>query len=336
MKPAIFSALPGIETPVGEVRRALAAVWDAEPEATAKGEPTEFRASQMNLVVHFGLDTAVPQANAGFATALEFSRRYPCRIIALCPSPEGEGGELAAKIFCECYIGASRDDMTCTEAIILTYPLEQRAYLEDQASILLESDLPVFYWPQHINRASRLVDYGFFLRASQRIVIDRAIEKPDVADFPWPRPEVVHDLAWGRILPLRQAMGHFLSYIAPARLVRGLRRIELRHRPAFAAEGRALVRWMEHGVDACRREAKPAPEGTRDPADIIVRSPDEQLAGSIAVVWSYEDGGRLIFNFDFEHHTAVLESTLDDEPNRVGASIQLLPPARALAEVLFF
>jgi hypothetical protein len=331
MSATVFETLPGVETPVADLRAALAAVWDSEPDAAGgRDEPSEFRASQMNLVVHFGLDATPEQARAGFDSALAFSRRYPCRIIALCPRAEGGGLEVAAKIFCECYVGSSHDDMTCTEAIVLTYPLEQRAYLEDQASILIESDLPIFYWPQHINRASRLGDYHYFLKYSQRIVIDTAVEKPEVGSYAWPRPEIVRDLAWGRVLPVRQSMGHFLSYITPARLVQDLRRIEVRHRPEFAAEVRALEQWMRHGVAGC------SPGAAAPPAVEFDSRPDQQLAGSLDVKWTYGGRGGLVFNFDFACGTAVLESTLDCEPNRVGAAVHLLPPERALAEVLFF
>jgi hypothetical protein len=331
----IFETLPGVETPVADLRQALAEVWD-EPDAKngaagkGKSEPSEFRASQMNLVLHFGLDATSEQARAGFDSALAFSRRYPCRIIALCPRAEGGGLDVAAKIFCECYVGSSPHDMTCTEAIILSYPLEQRAHLEDQASILIESDLPVFYWPQRINRASRLGDYRYFLKHSQRIVIDTAIEKPDVPAFAWPRPEIVRDLAWGRILPVRQSVGHFLSYIAPARLVRDLRRIELRHRPEFAAEARALAEWMTRGLARC------AAEGAKTDAVSVDLRADAQAAESVAVTWVYAGKERLVFKFDFTTGAATLESTLDCEPNRVGATVRLLSPEKALAEVLFF
>lgn len=336
MNSAVFATLPGIETPVGDLRRALAELWDPEPEPAgmrgAGRTPTEFRASQMNLVLHFGLDTQPQQAVAGFETALAFSRRYPCRIIALCPRAPGGGGDSAAKIFSDCYIGSSGRDKTCTEAIIFTYPLEQRVYLEDQASILLESDLPLFYWPQYINRASRLGDYRQFLERSQRIVIDSAVEKPDVREFAWPRPEVVHDLAWGRILPVRQSMGHFLSYIPPGRLVQGLERIELRHRPEFASEAGALARWIARGLAGCAPR-----ESSQRPGTGVKLRADGGLEESLAVAWTYGDAaGRLDFRFDFARGTSRLESTLDCETNHVSATIRLLPPDRALAEVLFF
>lgn len=330
MSSAVYDALPGVETPVPDLLSALAAVWDADPGSTGpRGEPSGFRASQMNLVLHFGLDATPAQARSAFETAIEFSRRYPCRIIALCPRTSG-GGDLAAKIFCECFLGASAGDLTCTEAIILSYPLEQRAYVENQASILLESDLPVFYWPQRINRASRLGDYRYMLQRSQRIVIDSAIENAAMLRFAWPRPELVRDLAWGRILPVRQNMGHFLSYIAPERLVQNLQRIELRHRPEVAAEARALEVWLRRGVAGCMRETG------RDEAPAVVLRADEDLAGSLAVTWTYAGRERLEFAFDFERGTAALESALDGEPNIVRASARLLPPEKALAEVLFF
>lgn len=325
---SVFDALPGEELAVGNVRPALAEMWD--PEAmTGDQPPADFRASQMNLVMHLGLDSTPRSARAAFDTALRFSRRYPCRLILLCPRPPGSGGEVAAKIYGECFIGRSRDDMTCTEAIILTYPLEQRAYLENQASIMLESDLPVFYWPQRISEATRLGDYRLFLREAHRIVIDSAIERPETVDFAWPRPEIVHDLAYARVLPVRQSVGHFLSYVPPAEIARGLRTVEWRHRPEFAAEARVLGEWSRRGLADCAAQA------SASVAEVKVVE-DRQLQASLASVWSYGERGRLSFALDFAQGTAQLQSSLGCEQNSLSSAIRLLPPESALAEALFF
>ena len=52
----VFNALPGLEVPVGGITQSLARLWVGEP-ADGVGAPSEFRASQMNLVLHLGLPT---------------------------------------------------------------------------------------------------------------------------------------------------------------------------------------------------------------------------------------------------------------------------------------
>lgn len=330
MSTANFDALPGVETPVAEVRRALAAIWEFEATPGSPA-PSEYRASQLNLVLHLGLDNTPEHVRQAFDTARRFSRRYPCRIIALCPRAPGSGGDVVAKIYCECFIGQSRHDMTCTEAIALSYPLEQRRYLEDQASIMLESDLPLYYWPQRIAVASRLGDYRLFLREAQRVVIDSAVERPEVPAFDWPRPEIVRDLVFARTLPVRQSLGHFLSYLEPARIARGLQRIEVRHRRESAAEARALLGWARRGVADCAAQA-----GIEAAAPELAVREEERPGISIAADWSYADGGRIAFACDFAASTAHLEVALGSEHATVNGQATLLPPENALAEALFF
>lgn len=330
MNTAIFDALPGVVTPVADVRRALAAIWDVEP-TRGKAAPSEFRASQMNLVVHFGLDTSADQAREGFATALAFSRLHPCRTLALCPRPPERGGDVAAKIFCECYIGKSRHEMICSEAIVLTYPLEQRTYLESQASIMLESDLPLYYWPQRISRASRLADYRFFLREAQRIVIDSAVEKPEVVEFGWPRKEAVHDLVHARLLSVRQQAGHFLSYIAPFRIVEGLRRVEVTHGRGLAAEGRCFARWLGRGIAGCATDT-----GENAAPPIVELAPEPAADAVLSAEWSYACGDFTRLHFDFARAVSHLESSRTPGGQATAGAARLLDPERALAEALFF
>ncbi len=330
MSTAVFDALPGMETPVSEVRRTLASVWDMEP-ARGKPAPSEFRASQMNLVLHFGLDSTPEGARETFQSALSFSRRYPCRIIALCPRASGGTAEVSAKIFCECYIGKSRRDMTCSEAIILTYPLEQRAYMENQASIMLESDLPLYYWPQHISSASRLGDYKLFLKEAQRVILDSAIEMPETMDFAWPRPQAVRDLVHARLLPVRQSAGHFLSYISPERLLDGLLKVEVSHRPEYAAAAKVLCGWVKSGLDGCAQTTRRKPVGVP-----IEPKRGDAMSCAIAIEWTYEGNPPMLFSFDFDKGTARLESGFTAEATTIASAVRPLKPESALAEAIFF
>lgn len=330
MSSVVFDALPGVDTPVDQVRRALATVWDLDAKADS-GAPSEFRASQMNLVLHFGLESTAETARAGFETALSFSRRYPCRIIVLCPRTAEGDHDLKAKIFCECYLGHGDGDMTCIEGILLSYPLTQRRYLEDQASIMLEADLPIYFWLQRVQDPSRIADYKFFLRESNRVIVDSAVEQPGLLTLDWPRPERVFDLTYARTLPLRQSIGHFLSNIPPADIVTGLKSVELRHRPEFAAEAATLSQWMQQRTNDCAIEAGAEPPG----APFTCRA-DDQLEGCLAIAWAYETGRDIQMSFDFEEKHAELRSQNNGHSSSLSSAIRLLPPENALAEALFF
>ncbi len=326
---SIFDALPGMDTPVSDIAHTLAEVWAMEA-APGKPAPSEFRASQMNLVVHLGLDSTVDTARAVFDAALAFSHRYPCRTIVLCPREFGGGGEVRAKIFCECFIGTSHHEMVCSEAILLSYPLEQRAYIENQASILIESDLPLYYWPNRIQQASRFGDYSFFIGQAQRIVIDSAIERDEVSTYAWPRSGVIRDLAHARMLPVRQSLGHFLSYVPADQLVRGLDSIALHHGPDLSAESRLIAEWMRGGLADCAAAA-----GLPPPECAIERVADLP-PGGLDFRGSYAYGGRLRLAFDLGQAAACLHVELAESKASISSSVRLLPPDRALAEALFF
>lgn len=327
---AIFEALPGMEVAVGDIARTLASVWDMDA-GPGRAAPSEYRASQMNLIVHLGLDNTVETARTAFDTALRFSHRYPCRTIVLCPRDFGSGGDVRAKVFCECFIGSSRHEMVCSEAILLSYPLEQRAFIENQASILIESDLPLYYWPNRIQNPTRFHDYTFFLGQAERIVLDTAIERPEVSVYTWPRPEVVRDLAWARILPVRQSLGHFLSYVPPAQLAQAIERAELHHGPDLTAEARAAAEWMRSGLADCATLG-----GNAAAAKVEITRVADMVAGALDFRFRYADGGTLRLAFDLAHGAACLHANLTQSKASISSTVTLLPPDRALAEALFF
>ena len=108
-----FHALPGIEVPVGSIKHSLTRMWD---DTAKEGGPSPSRdgskATQVNFVVQFGLRTTVADAQEQFQTAVRFSRRYPCRVVVLCPMPDDSTEtEMRAKIYGECHLGKSKGDL---------------------------------------------------------------------------------------------------------------------------------------------------------------------------------------------------------------------------------
>src|SRR5688572_6413899 len=145
---AIFDVLPGIEVPVGEISKSLAAMWASTAASGAPAiEADDAKATQVNFVLHLGLNTEADDAAEQFRRVVAFSKRYPSRIVVLCPQDEDGGApEMRAKIYAECHLGKSKSDKRCVEFVMLNYPRSARVHLENQVSICLSTDLPLYYW----------------------------------------------------------------------------------------------------------------------------------------------------------------------------------------------
>jgi glucose-6-phosphate dehydrogenase assembly protein OpcA len=327
--PNVFASLPGVETPVNRVLPVLAAMWEVSSESGSA--PSEFRASQMNLVLHFGIETTPEDARAQLNAAIAFSHRYPARIIALCPRRAEDGGRsIVAKIYAECYIGKSRHEMTCCESIILGYPLEERAYLENQVSILVESDLPLYYWPHRFVSGAHLRDYRYFLTGAKRVVIDSSVDTEAVAEADWPKREIVRDLVFARLLPVRQSIGQFLSAFPPAELVNQLQVVEISHGTAWAAEAKTLLRWMGERLHACRETC-----GSAGRLELRLANQPEGKPG-LAAEWTYGNANHFRWSADFSKGACQIEAEFGGAKSTVTVVAGLLSPRQALAEAMFF
>src|SRR5690349_14267205 len=217
--PEFFDALPGQEVPVGGIAAGFKKLWADTP---AK----EGRAVQLNLVLHLGRRSTAEDALAQFNHLLSFAHRYPARVVVLCPDyDEGRPVEIRAKIYGECFFGKSQADTRCVEFVILHYTMAAREHLENQVSVCLSTDLPLYYWAHAFAESRRIADYGYLLTRSKRVLFDSAVAPPDTFTYPWPNLSAVRDLAYTRTLPLRQNLGQFLSRYTPAQIAGGLKTV---------------------------------------------------------------------------------------------------------------
>lgn len=329
--PAIFDALPGIEVPVGEINKRLAQMWtdtaaDGRPALTAD----DAKATQVNFVLHLGLNTRPDDAVQQFQTVVNFSRRYPGRIVVLCPRrTDVQAPEIRAKIFGECFLGKSKSDKRCVEFVMLSYSRSARPYLENQVSICLSTDLPLYYWPHRFSASGRLADYRYLLTRAKRVLIDSAIAPGDALTYPWPNPASIRDLVYCRLLPVRQTIGQFLAAYPPATLVSELRRVLVLHEDSLAAEARVLLGWLGRrladcgaAVDSLAMGATPLPAGEK---------------GSLAVRFDYADASRSFrWTGDLATGHALFEADLGSGRTKLPAAVSLLPPENALSEAMFF
>jgi hypothetical protein len=320
--PKIFEALPGIEAPVGGISKSFAKLW-------ADTEVSEQKAMQLNLVLHFGFATTPDDAVEQFRVAVRLAQRYPCRVVVLCPVMEDTNQvEMRAKIYGECFSGKSKDDTRCIEVVALSYPLSAKDYLQDQVSICLSTDLPLYYWAHRFTSSQRISHYQYLLTRSQRVMFDSAIVSPDALSYAWPSISSVRDLAYTRTLPLRQNIGQFISRYAPALIIDGLKEITIRHRAQLVAEGSCLLGWVKKGLSR---------SGANVEKDVVFTVTPVDCAGCISMEFSYA-GGKKIFTWsaDLTKDNAEFTGDLGTGKSTQTVSAHFLAPEMALAEAMFF
>jgi len=326
--PSIFNALPGMAVPVGEISQSLAAMWS---DTAAGGGPApavdDAKATQVNLVLHLGFQTTEEDAANQFQTAVKFSRRYPSRIVVLCPmavEDDKGGSEMLAKIYAECHLGKTKQDKRCVEFVMLSYSKAARVYLENEVSICLSTDLPLYYWAHRFSANAKLAYYRFLLSRSKRVLIDSAIAPADIMSYPWPNPLGLRDLVYSRLLPVRQTVGQFLSSYTPEMVASDLVTVTVVHAKNQVAEARVLTGWLQRRLSAC--DAKNAE------FKMAEDQPDQ-----LAIIFEYQ-GGQHYFRWTGNITTglAKLECNFGGGDTILPASVSLLTPENALSEAMFF
>ncbi len=322
----IFDALPGMDVPVGEISSGLGKMWatTAEPGKPAP-EAEDSKATQVNFVLHLGLATTAHDAVAQFRTTVEFSKRYPSRVVVLCPQRENDGEEMRAKIYGECHLGKSKSDKRCVEFVMLSYARSARQFLENQVSICLSTDLPLYYWAHRFSATVKLADYHYLLTRAKRVLIDSAISPPDALTFPWPNPKALRDLVHARLLPIRQSLGQFLSRYPMSALCEGLQQVTLGHDPAYAGEARVLLNWLKERIGQCG-------DNKATFAQTVLKK-----GGSFALTFSYA-GNRKRFSWrgDLARGAAKFDADFGTGVTSLHAAASLLSPEAALTEAMFF
>ena len=328
---AIFEALPGIEVPVGSISRSLAQMWESNAaDGRATLDPDDAKATQVNFVLHLGLNTTLDDAAKQFATVENFSRRHPSRIVVLCPlQADVAGCEMRAKVYGECFLGKSKSDKRCVEFVMLSYSRAARPFLENQVSICLSTDLPLYHWAHRFAASGRLADYRYLLSRAKRVLIDSAIAPADAFNFPWPNPAALRDLVYCRLLPVRQTIGQFLSSYAPATLADGLQAVFVGHENELAAEARVLLAWLRRRLAACGAKG--------DELQFTTAPQSRDADGSLAVRFEYADRARFFrWSGDLASGGALFEAKLGAEHTSLAAAVSLLSAESALSEAMFF
>jgi hypothetical protein len=324
----LINALPGVELPVREVTSRLASMWDYEPSP----DHLESRASQMNVVLHFGLDVTEAEARERFDALIRFAQRYPSRIIVLCPTRMDLEGAMESKLFSQCYIGDSHREMCCCEALLLRYKSEDFGYLANQVSIWLEGDLPTYHWFSGVP-AKRIEKYfDNLLVGVRRCVYDSSVESEDLSALNWPDPTRVGDLAKARLLPARQAIGQFMSGYTIDSLCEGLQAVCVRHCATMAGEGRGLLEWVQScfsdcdGCSSCPSLAAEFSVCESDPSDVC----------ALELEFVYQDERFLRCRKFKDGSRGQIHASLGKGEETIFTRVKPMAAEQALAEAFFF
>lgn len=320
----ILEAMPGTPLRVSEVMPALAKYWQDAAEGRSSS-----RASQMNLVVVFGKRVTPEDALKQMEQAFTLSRRYPCRIIALCPNPD-KAAQLEGKLHIACFPSTDGRERRCGEVLLLGYPASiGHDYLENQVSVWLESDIPVYTWFHNVD-ASELAEFDDLARTSRRVVYDSSICTGDFSKVAWPKPDIVRDLAHARLLAVRQALGQFLSAYSPAALAEGLERVTVNHAASRCGEARSLSDWMRRALEeVSRRTGKPLKAE-------FLNELRTDCDACLTTEWKYANGGSFRWVHAPQGSGARIEADIAGMKYSHPLRVPFLDQPAALAEALFF
>lgn len=324
----LIDALPGEIMHVREVTRRLAQMWqDSDSPATP---PQDLRASQLNLVLHLGLNTTASEASERLDTAITFAQRNPCRIIVLCPMGfDRDDRLLEAKLFAQCYLGADLRQTCCCEALILGYPTREAGFLTNQIANWLEGELPIYHWFNRVPAERIRQNHMTFIGRCQRVLFDSSVEGKELDGFDWPQNCRTRDLAFSRILPVRQSLGQFLSSFNPKTIAKDISCATVQHSPEFKAEARQLSVWLQHRLLDC--------DNTRTALEIALKVSPANSSYALALDWSYTDGRFLSWRYSAsENEPSYIETNLASHLVRTPLAARLLPPEKALSEAVFF
>ena len=198
-------------------------------------------------------------------------------------------------------------------------------------SVIIESDLPIYYWVHRMSQVHRIATYEWLLRNSRRFLLDTAVSTPEVATFRWPRPDGFRDLAHARLLPVRQSMGQFLSAFPAPAIVHGLTAVDAAYGKGYAAEAAVLLEWARVRIAACRGTG--AADGT---TEFRTRAVPEGGTSSLELTFTYDDGRHFFWRGDFSRGSAYFESTIAGGRQTLPMTTGLLSTEAALGEAIFY
>lgn len=321
--------MPGLEMPIPQVTEMLTKMWQVDH--FENNSQAFSRSSQLNIILHNGLYASHASALKSFNDAIDFAKKYPCRIIVLCPEKAREDDiHLTGKLFSQCYIGDNIREQCCCEALILGYTTDDAIFLKDQVSLWLESDLPSYYWVNEISPGAIKKHYLSLAELCSKVIYDSAVEPEGFKDIHWSEHHSVTDLAFMRLLPVRQSLGQFLSGYSEEVLINGLEKVVVEYSEKLSAEGHQLLDWFRIALEKCAECGKEKIEMEF----VLMESLEE--GSFLKAQWTYKLNKFFEWEYDCESGISEVKSKFDKEIIGYPLQLRRMSPAEALAAAVFY
>lgn len=289
------------------------------------------RSSQLNIILHNGLHASKKEALECFNHAVEFSKKYPCRIVVLCPEKaNGDEGHLKGKLFSKCFIGDDIRKECCCEALILGYSADDAAFLKDQVSLWIENDLPSYYF---VNQISPKAIERYYLSLAElccKVIYDSKVEQEGFNDISWPNPQGKSDLALMRLFPVRQSLAQFLSGYKESTIIDGLEQVIIEYTINCFAEGQQLLQWFEKCFKKCAEQAHKKFEIEF----VFAESLDTKKI--LKSKWQYKSNNSFEWYYDCESGISEIKANFNNEKISYPLLLRQINPAEALAAAIFY
>lgn len=326
----LFNTLPGLEMPIVEVTETLSKMWQNQRYESSKNPPL-LHSCQLNLIIHNGLDASKEAALECFECAIQFSKKYPCRIVVLCPEKaSGNITPLKGKLFSECLIGNDMRQEYYCEALILSYTTDDTIFLTNQVSLWLENDLPTYYWIHQIPVTAIKMYYLTLTSLCSKVIYDSSVEPEEFQTIQWPNSQPTADLALMRLLPIRQSLGQFFSNYSPASLVDTLKKVTVHYHSNFFAEGRQLIDWFKKSLMECAQLA----DLNFDVEFTLQESTNDLF--SLKSQWRYANDNAFDWTYDSQSGISELKALFNNQTISYPLQLRKIHRDEALAAALFY
>jgi glucose-6-phosphate dehydrogenase assembly protein OpcA len=219
-----------------QILKGLGKLWTSLGEEEKQhGKPTVLRACAMTLIV------ATDEPDEGFFASQiisELMREHPSRGIVLAVTAQG-AEEPEARVLAQCWKPFGKAQQICCEQIEVKARLESWPKVGPILLGLIAADLPVVFWCRY-REAFRSTGDPFQRRgvesvmelASKTIVDTQGLEASAVFEqiSTWRKQgRVVADLAWTRLTPWREPLGHLFDNPARENRFSNFHSIEICH-----------------------------------------------------------------------------------------------------------
>ena len=168
--------------------------------------------------------------------------------------------------------------------------------------------------------------FDHLLKRVHRIVFDSNIESYPIRDLPWPNSQKVVDLARARLLPIRQAIGQYLSGIPFELLRKELCVINVHFVPKRKGDAFHLMQWLEYGLKSI--------EDTSIDSKLIELKPNSNKSLCFEIQYGH---GQFIHWTQFEDSSiSHLTQNLGGIEKKLSIQIKPLLPEQELSEAFYF